>query len=317
MPQISPELLNHIVESLGIGVFILNKDMEVQLWNQFMSANSGLSSDDMLGKNIFDQFPELPQRWFKKKVDSVFILKNRSFTAWKQRPYLFQFKHNRPVTGGVESMYQNCTFIPVKDSSGEVELVCITMQDVTDEGISQKMLEETMHRLEQSSRTDGLTQLLNRSYWEFCLARECKRSARYGSETSLVMFDLDHFKAINDNYGHLAGDEVLREVAEAIRQTVRDTDVAGRYGGEEFGVVLSDTGLTGAKLLAERLRKSIEDLKVCYENQSIPVTVSLGVAEYDEGFSGHEELIKRSDEALYYSKEHGRNCWASYPLDKD
>ena len=316
MPQISPELLKHSVESLDIGVFILNKDMEVQLWNQFMSTNSGLPSAEVVGKNLLELFPELPQRWFKKKIDGVFILKNRSFTAWKQRPYLFQFHHNRPVTGGVENMYQNCTFIPLKDSAGEVELVCITIQDVTDEGISQKMLEGAMRRLEESSRTDGLTQLLNRSYWESCLARECKRSVRYKSKTSLVMFDLDHFKAINDNYGHLAGDEVLREVSEAIRLTVRDTDVAGRYGGEEFGVVATDTDLVGAKLLAERLRKSIEELDVRYEDQSIPVTVSLGVAEYDESFSSHESLIKFADEALYYSKEHGRNRWASYPLDE-
>ena len=312
MTGFSAELLTHFIDRLDVGVLILDRDMNVQLWNQFMSANSGRSAEEVVGGNIMDLFPELPQRWFKKKIDSVFILKNRSFTAWQQRPYLFQFSHNRPVTGGLEYMYQNCTFIPLKNSDGEVESVCITLQDVTDEGISQKLLQETMSKLEISSRTDGLTQLLNRSYWQYCLSRECKRSIRYNCKTSLIMFDLDHFKSINDTYGHLAGDEVLRRVSDVLKETVRDTDIAGRYGGEEFGVVVSDSDLKAAEGLAERIRKAIASLKIVYEGQMIPVTVSLGVAEYHKDIPSHEKLIGQADAALYRAKKSGRNSWVSH-----
>lgn len=307
MAKVADELLGFIVDRLDIGVVIFNQDLEVQLWNRFMAANSGKSAEEVIGNKLPDLFPELPVRWLKKKIDSVFILKNSAFTAWQQRPFLFQFAHNRPVTGGVEHMYQNCTFIPLKDSSGDVNLVCMTLQDVTDEGISQKLLQATMLRLEESSRTDGLTQLLNRSYWEFCLARELKRFNRYGNRASLIMFDLDHFKSINDNYGHLAGDEVLRRVAETLRDTVRETDISGRYGGEEFGVIVTESDVEGAKLLAERIRKNIEALDIVHESHKIPVTVSLGVTEFQVSISNHEEVISRADQALYESKENGRN----------
>ncbi len=315
MEQFDAELLIHIIDRLDVGVFILDKEMNVQLWNKFMAAHSGKPVSEVTGNSIFDLFPELPKRWFKKKVDSVFILKNRSFTAWQQRAYLFPFDHNRPVTGGVENMYQNCTFVPLKNASGEVNAICITIQDVTDEGISQKLLQETMRELEASSRTDGLTQLLNRSFWEFCLSRECKRCVRYGCEASLIMFDLDHFKNVNDTYGHLAGDEVLRQVSLALKQTVRETDIVGRYGGEEFGVIVSDSDLKAGEGLAERIRKSIEQLKIVYEGQAIPVTVSLGVAEFQSDMPSHEKLIACADQALYHAKETGRNRWASYPID--
>lgn len=312
MAKVADELLGYIVDRLDIGVVILNQDLEVQLWNRFMAANSGKAADDVIGKKLPELFPELPVRWLKKKIDSVFILKNRAFTAWQQRPFLFQFNHNRPVTGGVEHMYQNCTFIPIKDASGEVSLVCMTLQDVTDEGISQKLLQATMMRLEESSRTDGLTQLLNRSYWEFCLARELKRFNRYGNQASLIMFDLDHFKSINDSYGHLAGDEVLRRVADTLMETVRETDISGRYGGEEFGVIVTESDIEGAKLLAERIRKNIEALDIVYDGNAIPVTVSLGVTEFQASTTTHEELLSRADQALYESKENGRNRFSVF-----
>lgn len=312
MAQISDKLLNSIIDQLDIGVVVLNRNFEVLLWNRFMSANSGQCADNVLGNNLFDLFPELPERWLKKKIESVLILKNRAFTAWQQRPFLFKFAHNRPVTGGVEHMYQNCTFIPLKGADGEVQQVCMTIQDVTDEGISQKLLQETMQRLEESSRTDGLTQLLNRSYWEFCLSRELKRSQRYGSQVSLIIFDLDYFKSVNDTYGHLAGDEVLRQVARTLKETVRETDICGRYGGEEFGVIVTESGIDAAQILAERIRVAVESLNIEFDGQRIPVSVSLGVTGFDKSFSTHEELISAADQALYQSKEHGRNCWTAY-----
>lgn len=314
MATFSGEMLSYIVDRLDAGIFILNRDLELLFWNQFMALNSGKDGAEILGKNLLDEFPELPARWFRKKMDSVFILKNRAFTSWQQRPYLFQFRHNRPVTGGVEHMYQNCTFIPMISDEGEVEAVCVMIQDVTDEGINQRLLQEAMHRLEANSRLDGLTQLANRSYWEYCLSRECKRCERYDARLSLILFDLDHFKTINDTYGHLAGDEMLRQVAKITQQTIRDTDIAGRYGGEEFGVIVADCDIEAAESLAERLRIAVEEMPINFADQSIRVTISLGVASYEIGVGGHEKLIGLADKALYHSKQKGRNRSTSYPF---
>ena len=313
--NLADSLLEVIIDRLDVGVFVLNREMEVQLWNKFMNAHSGLPQKAVIGKSILEIFPELPERWFTKKVESVFILKNHAFTSWQQRPYLIKFNHNRPVTGGVEFMYQNCTFIPVKNKGGEVEAVCVTIQNVTDEGIAHRLLEDAMHTLEESSRTDGLTKLLNRSHWEYCLSREFKRHDRHNCSVSLIMFDLDHFKAINDNYGHLAGDEVLRQVSEVTKETVRDTDIVGRYGGEEFGIILTDSDLEAAKRLAERLRKNIENLVIEFEGLTINMTASIGIAEYISEIEKHEQLIDRADQALYHSKQSGRNCSTVYPFE--
>ncbi|MCY1375509.1 putative diguanylate cyclase DgcT [compost metagenome] len=121
------------------------------------------------------------------------------------------------------------------------------------------------------------------------------------------MFDIDHFKKVNDSHGHPAGDKVIQAVAEVMREQVRDTDYAGRYGGEEFVVLLPDVDSAAATLFAERLRRRIESLLVTYEGQGIPFTISLGVADLSEPAEDYQQLIERADQALYAAKEAGRN----------
>ena len=142
MREFTHEALQHVIDRLDIGIFVLNEQLEIEFWNHFMAANSGKPGTAVLGRNLFDVFDELPERWLRKKIESVFILKNRSFTAWEQRPYLFHFKHNRPVTGGVEFMYQNCSFIPVRNEDGNVISVAVTLQDVTDLAIAHREQED-------------------------------------------------------------------------------------------------------------------------------------------------------------------------------
>lgn len=307
MDQGRLDTLLYIIDRLDIGLFILDAELNIQFWNSFMAANSGRSSEEVIGKNLFELFPELPQAWLRKKIESVFIINNRSFTAWEQRPHLFHFTHNRPVTGGLDLMYQNSTLMPCRNADGKVDRVAVILRDVTDLAMTQRALENAKRELEESSRTDGLTGLFNRTYWEQCLVREIKRSQRTRVPTALIMFDIDHFKNVNDTYGHLAGDEVLRGVAQCLKQIVRDTDFIGRYGGEEFGVIATDSDLQGGSALAERIRAAIEALAVEYEGQLVSVTVSLGVAELDNSVDRPETLIAHADEALYKSKNSGRN----------
>lgn len=286
--------------------------MEVTLWNNFMANHSGRSADAVIGKNLFECFPELPKTWLSKKIQGVFLLKNFAFTSWEQRPYLFRFPHNRPITGGIDYMYQNCTFLPVKDESGEVNSVCITLFDATDAGISQTALKEAMECLSESSNRDGLTGMYNRRYLEKRLSSEFDRGKRYDSNLSFIIFDLDHFKKVNDTYGHLAGDEVLCNVSRRINDLLRTADVLGRYGGEEFGIILPSTSMDGALILAERIRQVIAQTPIMYKEIAIPVTISIGVSELESGSPNYEHLIHCADLALYYGKENGRNRVTCY-----
>jgi diguanylate cyclase (GGDEF)-like protein len=300
-------LLALIVDRVNVGLFILDAEYRVLLWNSFMAANSGKSASEIIGKNLFDVFPELPERWFSRKVSSVFMLKNFAFTSWEQRSHLFQFRHNRPVTSGIEYMCQDITLMPIKNQEGEVESVCVTLQDTTDTARYRMMHEAAVEKLEIASRTDGLTQLFNRAHWQSRLQEEVIRAARYELGLSMLLFDLDHFKSINDQYGHPAGDAVLVAVAQIIRSCLRESDFAGRYGGEEFGVILPSTNVVGAMVVAERLRRQIEAQEIQCDSTTIHVSASIGVVEFGGDVVSVERLIAKADEALYQAKAAGRN----------
>ncbi len=302
------QILECTIDRINIGVFILNSSMEIVLWNHFMEVNSGQASNTVVGRNLFDCFPELPRNVVENKIKSVFILKNFAFSGWEQRPYLFKFRHNRPVTGGVEYMYQDCTFMPIKNQLGEVDHICVTVVDSTDVAIYKKMHKEALESLAEASYHDGLTGVYNRRYLEEAIAKEFNRAQRYNGIMSLVMLDIDHFKIINDTYGHLAGDEVLRTVAKCLDDIARQTDTLGRYGGEEFGVLLPETTLDSARLFAERVRSKVEGILVSYGESSIQATTSIGIAEFHDKMVRYEEIIKQADDALYQAKNAGRNC---------
>src|SRR5262245_10211316 len=165
------------------------------------------------------------------------------------------------------------------------------------------------------SRTDGLSGLLNRLAWEQIAYTEMARCRRSHQASSLLMLDIDHFKSINDQHGHPAGDEVIRAVAAILGRTVRASDVPGRYGGEEFAVVLPDTDEHGAAIIAERIRRRIE-LATMGREVVLQCTVSIGVAQADPEREDAGDWIARADRALYEAKRLGRNrvvCDAAPP----
>ncbi len=296
-----------VLQSVDIGLTVLDRDYNIQLWNGFMENHSGLRAADVKDKNFFETFREVDETWLKRKVDSVFLLKTHQSSTWEQRPYLLKFKPYRPVTGKSQWMYQNTTIFPLISSDVSVNHVCIIIYDVTDIATGKKELELANNQLAQLSQIDGLTGLYNRATWENMLRSELIRCRRTGNPCSLVMLDIDHFKNINDTYGHQAGDEAIRVLPRILKFEKRETDVAGRYGGEEFCVTLIDTNAENAKIFAERLRKSIENKTIEWEGQEIKYTISLGIAELNSEIKSHETWLQKSDQALYYSKESGRN----------
>ncbi|MFN3395947.1 MAG: diguanylate cyclase [Thermodesulfovibrionales bacterium] len=167
-------------------------------------------------------------------------------------------------------------------------------------------------RIERMAITDGLTGLYNHRHFQERLSLEFNRLSRLSTSLSLLLIDIDHFKKINDTYGHPAGDEVLRGVAGVIRDTIRNIDIPARYGGEEFAVLLPDTKIDGAIKMAERLRSSILNRRFSFNEKEITVTVSTGIATSPYDAKTKEELIERADEALYRAKQSGRNRCVSW-----
>jgi diguanylate cyclase (GGDEF)-like protein len=170
-------------------------------------------------------------------------------------------------------------------------------------------LRAVMEKLEEVSITDDLTQIYNHRYLISRLHYEFERAKRYGLAISLIMLDIDHFKVYNDNNGHLAGDDALRKVAKLIHGAIRETDIVGRYGGEEFAVILLHADITQMAEAAERIRRAIEEAPFPDEElqPTGKITVSIGGSCLSNGMMTMEDLIKSADEALYAAKRNGRN----------
>ncbi|MCA9668178.1 MAG: diguanylate cyclase [Myxococcales bacterium] len=164
---------------------------------------------------------------------------------------------------------------------------------------------EEIYRL---TTVDGLTQVYNKRYFLEVLEREISRGHRYGRELSLIMFDIDHFKQINDTFGHLAGDYVLKHLASVIKERIRREDIMARYGGEEFAIVLPEIDNYNARQFAEKIRRIVERTTFKFEDTKIPVTVSVGVASTASEVTDPTHFIKLADERLYEAKHRGRNC---------
>ncbi len=185
----------------------------------------------------------------------------------------------------------------------------LLIRDVTAETNLQNRYKDAANK----SITDPLTSLFTRGYFEdylrlqLSLAKNQRKSSEQESPISIVMVDIDHFKKVNDVYGHQAGDHILKVVAHTMKGVFRKSDVCCRYGGEEFLVILPETTLEGAANAAEKMRKTVESLSIDFEGKKIPVTMSSGVAQIDIQTEEGKDTIARADAALYKAKEAGRN----------
>lgn len=308
----SSQVPEELLDSIEVGIAVLDRNFKVQVWNKFLENHGAKKAEAIIGDSLFAHFPEIEEKWLRTKVDPVFNLKSPVFIIWEQRPYLFKFGCNRPVTSAAEFMYQNVTMFPIVDKQGSVERFCMLVYDVTEQALGKQGMEHLNEELKTASRVDGLTGLFNRRYWQERFDEMHKLCVRREKPSTALMLDIDHFKRINDTYGHQAGDKVIKMLAALIKRCVRETDLAGRYGGEEFAIILNDSSVEDAKVVAERIRQLAQRLVVEHEGESISFTVSLGLAQFSSDFKGAMAWLECADQALYEAKENGRNQYRVY-----
>jgi diguanylate cyclase (GGDEF)-like protein len=188
---------------------------------------------------------------------------------------------------------------------GDLILIGNTIMKFMSGSMVENEYHEEIYRL---ATMDGLTRVYNKSFFMERLSDEFSRSKRYDRDLSLLFFDFDFFKRVNDTYGHLAGDEVLKQATALVMKNLRKEDIFGRYGGEEFGIVLPETQAPNATQLAEKLRKLVEKTPFSYQDKLIGVTVSFGVATIHKNVQNVSQLLDLADKALYVAKKSGRNC---------
>jgi diguanylate cyclase (GGDEF)-like protein len=161
-------------------------------------------------------------------------------------------------------------------------------------------------KIQHQATTDGLTGLINHKTFYESLEKELWRSRRYGGQLSLIMVDVDDLKKINDAYGHRAGDKTIKEISKRIKESIRQIDIAARYGGDEFAVILPNTSLTDATVVAERMVQAVAHYPAIWKKEQIPLSISVGLGEYDAD-ANPEDITSRSDMALYSAKQAGKN----------
>ncbi|WP_272964642.1 GGDEF domain-containing protein [Alteromonas australica] len=300
-------ITNELINAIDVGVVVVDSDFCVEVWNQFMENHASIKPADIVGQSLFSHFPEIDEGWLRQKSVPIFNLRSPVFIIWEQRQYLFKFGANRPVTCGAHHMYQNVTMFPIIGDNGEVSRFCIMVYDVTDQALSKLGMSRLNDELKVASRIDGLTGLFNRRYWQERFEQAYKLAKRREKPSTALMLDIDHFKKVNDTYGHQAGDSVIQSLAHLIKRCVRETDLAGRYGGEEFAVILTDSAVDNAVTVAERLRRLAEHSQVEHEGQIIKFNISVGLAEFSPLCDSPMEWLERADQALYQAKQTGRN----------
>lgn len=253
------------------------------------------------GELIGAHFNDIMRAAFKSKKGPK--IETHDIEAWLR--WVQQLRRSREFRLFEVDMVDGRWFLFSEQMLPDGEILLQT-KDITKQKITEQHLNEHARHLTNLALTDELTQIANRRSFVASVKSEIKRCSRQNSPVALLLLDIDHFKRINDTYGHHAGDEVLRQLAQLIKTTLREYDTFGRIGGEEFGIFLAETEQKTAFDVAERLRQLIADTLLPVENQQLQITLSIGIA-LAERESSFEQLYADADDALYEAKRSGRN----------
>jgi diguanylate cyclase (GGDEF)-like protein/PAS domain S-box-containing protein len=278
-----------LIESTADIVALLDRSGSFIYENQSASRVLGYTSEDLIGRLPTDFVP--PEAVAETRDFFRTCLGHPGLPTTRELPLLAKDgrRHHFEVVA--------TNFLGVPAIGG----IVLNLRDITER-------KQMIERLEILSETDLLTGALNRRGFVGAALREFERMRRQGDRLMLILVDLDHFKAVNDNYGHAAGDLVLAAVADCCRRETRECDIFARHGGEEFAILVTEGDVAGAHAMVERLRAAIAAIRVSSIKAEISVTASFGVALVDPFYEGLESALARSDEALYEAKNSGRDC---------
>lgn len=310
----SEALLSQIVDGSSVATLVIDRRHRVSHWNRACEVLTGTLARDIVGTG--EQWR--PFYTSPRPVLADLILDSAAEET-VDRFYHGRYRPSRLLAGAYEAedffphfgdggRWLYFTASPLRNLAGELVGAIETLQDVSERRRAEEALKQSEERYRLLSVTDPLTGLFNSRHLLERLQAECERAQRYRRPLSLLVIDADHFKQINDTWGHLDGDKVLQALARVIRAGLRRSDIAFRYGGEEFVVLMPEAALPAAAALGERLRRAFAAEQVSSSGgENIRCTISVGVAEYRSGEDG-SELIRRADAATYAAKDKGRNC---------
>ncbi|MBQ5945997.1 sensor domain-containing diguanylate cyclase [Massilia sp. ST3] len=299
------------MESLSVPVFVLDTRSRVMIWNRACEQLTGVPAAEMLGtadhwRSFYEQeqptLADLVLQGGTGASRPIYARMGDGETAGAAQSAALSVESWCDMPRAGRRRYLAADASPIFDGDGSLSAVVETLRDLTDEKMAQVALEQLATR-------DGLTGLANRRCFDDTLHAEWARAMRQQQPLSLLMVDVDNFKAYNDAHGHLGGDECLKRVARAVASEMRANDLVARYGGEEFAVILPNQSLKGAAIVAERIRSRVEQLQLpCRFAPGKHVTVSIGAATAIAGPDNTaSQLVAIADAALYRAKHLGRN----------
>jgi len=296
-----------ILDIIENGILIINKDFQIVFWNKWLAIHTGIPKKKAQGNTLERLFPDTTFNFLKRKIKIALKLKSSTFTNANIDKFVIPIELNKITKSIFRHMRQDVTITPLNDTE-----VSVILYDASPLLEAKSIINDQLILAEKQAKTDSLTQCYNRKMFNELLSAEVKKADRHSHIFSLIIFDIDNFKLVNDTYGHLVGDEVLKQMASVVSDTLRESDVFARWGGEEFSILLPETDLEGAAVLAEKVRKTIASHDFGKPGKQ---TCSFGVAHYSHDISEYN-LITNADNALYYIKNNGKNQVAMFTKEK-
>ena len=304
-------LLSKMLEISEEAIISTNEKQQIIFFNLVAEHIFGYKADEVIGRHVDILIPERLRSIYNKILDSFAVSDINIKHLSKIDDQLFCIKRDGgefPVEGSVAKLKEDSRTI-----------FTIALRDITDQKkLQEKALkgekaEERVKELYKLAIYDGLTGLFNKRHFVEMSEYVLNSAARHKEKACAIMLDIDHFKSVNDTYGHIVGDEVLKSAATIMKKNLRKTDIIGRYGGEEFSILLNKSNQNGAYIVAEKLRKDIENNIFNTNKGSLKITISLGISEFNsQKHKGLSELLQTADVALYTAKNSGRNQTSSY-----
>lgn len=288
-------MLSAVVDQSPVSVLVTDPDGIITYVNPRFSAATGYSAAEMIGQTA---------RIFSAAETESGAHQEIWMTIRSGKSWTGEFKNQKKDK---TDYWERATIFPVTTEEGEIANVVAITEDITYRKTAESRLAAQQAELERLARTDPLTGLANRRVFVDTVRAEFERCKRFGSTAALLMIDVDYFKQVNDLRGHEAGDEALIALAALLAQTVRTTDLAARFGGEEFTILLTGTDLAGAVEMAERIRGRASEIVVSSAWGPFSITVSIGASVFDLSDGDWSVALRRADEALYLAKTQGRN----------